>query len=103
MAAAHDEIKALGAEVVVIGTGTAEQARQYARRLRLPYPVAADTGRAVYTRYGLKKVLLSLIQRSGVFLVDGKGIIRYAHVATNPAASLDLAQLLGALRRLVEH
>jgi len=85
----------------VIGPGTVKQARRYAQRLRLPFPVAADPDRSVYQRFALDKVLLRLIQRSGVFLVDGTGTIRLAHVATNPSASLDIQQVLEELRPLV--
>jgi len=84
----------------VIGPGTPAQARRYAQRFRLPFPVAADPDRAVFQQFALDQVLLRLIQRSGVFLVDGAGTIRYAHAATNPSAVLNLRQLLGRLREL---
>ncbi len=90
----------MGAEVLVVGPGTVEQARRYARDLRLPFPVAADLGRAVFRTYALDKVLLGLIQRSGVFLIDGSGVIRFAHAATNPQASLDIRIVLATLRGL---
>lgn len=86
----------------MIGPGTVEQARSYAQRLGLPFPVAADPDRSVYRRFGLNRVLVRLIQRSGVFLLDGTGTIRFAHAATNPEASLQIQQVLENLRRLAE-
>ncbi len=86
--------------MVVIGPGTAEQARRYARRLRLPFPVAADPARSVYQAFALERVLARTIQRSGVFLVDGAGIIRYAHTATNPWIALSLRQVFQRLREI---
>ena len=39
---AHDEIQALGGQVVAIGTGNADQARDFVEREHIPYPVLAD-------------------------------------------------------------
>lgn len=86
----------------MIGPGTVDQARRYAQGLGLPFPVAADPDRSVYRRFGLNRALLRLIQRSGVFLLDGTGTIRFAHAATNPEASLQIQQVLENLRRLAE-
>lgn len=88
--------------MLVIGPGTVEQARRYAQRFRLPFSVAADPDRSVYRRFGLNRILLRLLQRSGVFLLDGTGTIRFAHAATNPEASLPIQQVLENLRQLAE-
>ena len=86
----------------MIGPGTVDQARRYAQRFRLPFSVAADPDRSVYRRFGLNRILLRLLQRSGVVLLDGPGAIRFAHAATNPEASLPIQQVLENLRRLAE-
>lgn len=70
LAAQYDEIRARGAEVVVLGAGTAGDARRYAERLELPYPVLGDLGRSVHERYLSERVFFSLIQRNAVFLID---------------------------------
>ena len=100
LARAHDDIRARGAEVLVIGAGTVGDAQRYAERLGLPYPVLADVDRSVYERYLLDRVFLSLIQRSAAFLVDRDGTIRYAHVSTNPHRTLQSADLMSALESL---
>lgn len=100
LAAAYEEIQALGAEVLVLGAGTVGDARCYAERLELPYPVLADVDRSVYERYLLQRVFFSLIQRSAVFLIDREGTIRYAHVSTNRAQTLQLSDLIAALEGL---
>ncbi|HEY8156059.1 MAG TPA: AhpC/TSA family protein, partial [Myxococcota bacterium] len=38
----YDEIRALGAEVVVIGTGDLRYAREFAESERIPFPVLVD-------------------------------------------------------------
>ena len=100
LARAYEDIRARGAEVLVIGAGTVGDARRYAERLGVPYPVLADGDRSVYERYMLERVFLSLIQRSAIFLVDRDGTIRYAHVSTNPSRTLRAADLMSALERL---
>ena len=56
---AYDEIRALGGEVVAIGTGSADQARDFVERERIPYPVLSDDdGRAARS---------ATIERVGMF------------------------------------
>lgn len=85
----------------MIGGGSREDAARLARLLDLPFPVLADTDRQVYQRYGLDKVLL-FIQRSATVLVDKEGTVRYIHRATNPNASLEMNELLNAVKELRE-
>ena len=55
--------------------------------------------RAVYRRYGLDKVLIAL-QRSGTFLIDKQGIVRYIHQVTNPQASVEKDELMREVEQL---
>ena len=68
---------------------------------KLPFPVLVDPDpdRAVYRHYGLDKVWITL-QRSGTFLIDKQGIVRYIHQVTNPQASVEKDELMGEVEKL---
>lgn len=53
--------------------------------------VLYDADGAVYERYMLDRVFLSLIQRSALFVIDRAGIIQHAYVVANPLKWLDSA------------
>ena len=55
--------------VIALARNTLAEVRPVARRLGLPFPVAADPGARTATRYHLGKV-------PSMVLVDRKGIIR---------------------------
>lgn len=95
----YEELQAQDTEVLVIGGGNREAAERVSKSLKLPFPVLADLDREVYLRYGLGKVLLA-IQRSGIFLIDKQGVMRYIHQVTNPQASVDRAELLSEVEKL---
>jgi len=61
--------------------------------------VLVDPDRAIYRHYGLDKVLLAF-QRSGTFLIDKQGIVRYIHQVTNPQASVDENELMQEVKKL---
>jgi len=82
--------------VLVIGGGEREAVARLAAKLAAPFPLLADPNRAAYHRYGLEKALV-MMQRSGTFLVDKRGILRYALRASLPLAGLDEAALLAAI------
>jgi hypothetical protein len=51
------------------------------------------------TLLGLDKVWIAL-QRSGTFLIDKQGIVRYIHQVTNPQASVDKEGLMREVEQL---
>jgi peroxiredoxin Q/BCP len=95
----YEQLKTQNVEVLVIGGGERKDAERLSKLLNLPYLVLADTNRSVYERYALDKVLIA-IQRSGTFLVDQQGIVRYIHQVTNPNASLNKSELIDAIEGL---
>jgi peroxiredoxin len=97
----YEQLRARETEVLVIGGGSRKGAEGLAARLKLPFPVLVDPNpeRAVYQRYGLDKVWIWL-QRSGTFLVDTQGIVRYIHQVTNPQASVAEDELMGEVEKL---
>lgn len=94
-----DELDSLDATVVVIGSGPVLSQKLATRWLRLPWPVVRDPDRGVYRKYGLARAL-GLIQRSGTFVVDPDGILRYAHGGLNPYDALRKDEVVTTLRQL---
>jgi peroxiredoxin len=70
-------------EALVIGPGSPRDAERVSKMLKLPMPVLADPDRTAYLRYGLDKAFIA-IQRSGTFLVDRRGIVRYIEQGALP-------------------
>jgi peroxiredoxin len=95
----YKELQAQDTEVLVIGGGQRRSAAMLKKLLRLPFPVLADPDRSIYRLYDLEKVLF-VIQRSGTFLVDRQGIVRYVHQATDPLASVNRKELVRAVEKL---
>jgi peroxiredoxin len=95
----HEQLKTRETEVLILGGGSRKGAERLSARHKLPFPVLIDPERTVYQSYGLHKILIA-IQRSGTFLIDKQGIVRYIHQATNPQASVDEAELMREVEQL---
>ncbi|SRR5579863_6995027 len=97
----YEQLRARETEVLVIGGGNRKGAERLADRLKLPFPVLVDSDpeRASYRSYGLDKIWIAL-QRSGTFLIDKQGIVRYIHQVSNPQASVDKDELMREVERL---
>ena len=67
------EIRALG-ELVVIGSGTADKARDFQQQFSIDFPVHVDPSRAAFRAAGLKRGVLSTF--SARALVRGIGALR---------------------------
>ena len=63
--------------------GNLDQASNYARQLKAPFPVLADPDRSIYHLFDLEKAFI-LIQRTASVVVDRQGVIQYMKRATNP-------------------
>ena len=95
----NDQLKALDTQVLVIGGGNSKGADRVTMMLKPPFPVLIDPDRSVYQQYDLQKVMIA-IQRSGTFLIDKAGVVRYIHQVTNPGASLNKVELLQHVKKL---
>lgn len=101
----YEEIRSLGAEVLVVTQARPEQLAAFLREQPLPFPVVADPGRAAYRAFGLGRTSWRTILRPGVVL----GYLRLILTGWKPRRSLageDVLQLggdfvLDAQRRLV--
>ena len=72
-----DQFAGLGADVVGISPQDVDSHERFAARLGLAFPLLADVDKEVGRAYGLVGPL-GFYKRS-VFVVDGEGVIRYAH------------------------
>jgi peroxiredoxin len=74
------EFEERNAQVLAVAPDTLENARTYFQAHDIPFPCLPDPDRAVYRQYDVKSALVSLGQRPGLFIVDGEGVVRYAHL-----------------------
>jgi peroxiredoxin len=99
LARSYERLREQNATVLVFGPGTQGEADRLRGRVKAPFPVIADPDKIVYAAYGLGRGLGG-IQRSGSFLVDTEGVVRYAVRSTVPLGALKEPALLTALREL---
>lgn len=126
MRVAHQEIRGLGAQVVAIGTGYADQARDFVERERIPYPVLADEDARAAKAASIERVGMFRLfdpasfpggirawkaghrigasgrrvdQLGATFVVEPGPRLRYAHRDAHTADHAPLEDVLGALRQ----
>jgi peroxiredoxin len=117
-----------GFQIVLVGLGKPEQAEKFRKEFSLTFPVICDPEKDLYRTFGLGRGTLSsmtsprvllkglgsitrghtpgipqgnVLQLPGVFLIDTRGNIRYAHYAKNPADYPPVDSLL-ALKAVLE-
>lgn len=72
-----DELRAAGTELVAIGNGTPEMARDFVDQFDIAYPVFADPDRKTYEAFGLKtKFGLGLKTPLHMMRAVGKGFLQ---------------------------
>jgi thioredoxin-dependent peroxiredoxin len=74
-----EDYVATGAEVVGLSTNTVDSHRSFAAHHDLPLRLLADVDRKVADLYGAQSLIPGKVARS-VFVIDGKGIVRYRDV-----------------------
>jgi hypothetical protein len=123
----YDEIRRLGAEVLVVTQARPELLAAFVRELVLPFPAVADPTRAAYRAFGLERTTWRRTLRPGVlwhylrlvlrgwrprrpvpgedvwqlggdFVLDGEGRLVYAYRSAEPTDRPTVAQLLRAVR-----
>jgi peroxiredoxin Q/BCP len=93
-----DEFEALDAQVLGISAQSVESHRKFADKHGFKFPLLADTDKAVAASYGTLGPLG--FPRRSVFIVDGGGVIRYAHRAIAGLTFRPVSELVQALRAL---
>jgi peroxiredoxin len=69
------------------------------RMMKLPVPVLVDSDRSVYRAYGLERSLM--VQKSATFVIDHRGVVRYARASFNPLASFEPREVREVLEGLM--
>ncbi len=69
----------VGAQVLAVSSQSVESHEQFAAKHGFGFPLLADTDKAVSGRYGTLGPLG--FPRRSVFVIDGGGVVRYAHRA----------------------
>ena len=123
----YDDFREAGSEVTVVSFAEGKALEHYARDLRLPFPLLSDAERIAYEAYGLRKgglwsifgpktvweyvklmsrgrlfrgVQADPFQLGGDFVIDGKGIVRFAHRSEDPADRPSMDRLLESVRAI---
>jgi len=90
--------EALDAHVLGISAQSVESHEKFADKYGLEFPLLADIDKAVAALYGILGPLG--FPRRSVFIVDGDGIIRYAHRAIAGLTFRPVSELVEALEAL---
>lgn len=115
---AYPAIRELNAEVLAISTAGVKPLTDFAHALELPFPVLSDGSGVAYRAFGLGKGMTirlptlvraarllwrekrlyrpmgDIMQMGGDFIVDGAGIVRYAHGSEDPTDRPEADELL---------
>ena len=90
-----DEFNTVGAQVLGISPQGVESHEQFSGTHGFKFPLLADVDKHVSGRYGILGPLG--FSRRSVFVVDGKGIIRYAHRAISGLTFRPVGELIAAV------
>ena len=88
----------LGAQVLALSAQDLDSHARFATKHGFQFPLLADTDKAVAGLYGTLGPLG--FPRRSVFVVDGNGIIRYAHRAIAGLTFRSVAELVAVLKKL---
>ena len=88
----------VGAQVVAISPQSVEEHEGFATQHRLVIPLLADEGKHVGEAYGILGPLG--FYRRSVFVLDGDGVVRYAHRATAGLTFRPVDEIVDAVANL---
>jgi len=91
-----DQFADLGAQVLGVSPQDVESHERFAERNGLAFPLLADADKVVGRAYGLVGPL-GFYKRS-VFVVDGDGVVRYAHRSSHGLTYKRTDELVAAVR-----
>ena len=121
----YEDFREAGAEVAVVSFAQGRTLERYASDLRIRFPLLSDPARNAYAAYGLRKgsfwkifgpetawtyvrlmargrrfrgMQADPFQLGGDFVIDGQGIVRFAHRSEDPADRPSVERLLEAVR-----
>jgi hypothetical protein len=98
------ELSARNTTLLIVGPGTREDAQKLAVLLKVDGSFILYDGTGdVYEAYTLDRVMMSMIQQSGVFIIDKAGTLRFvqtANVALKWVSPQALSGVLNALKEI---
>jgi peroxiredoxin len=100
LAGQQAELEASHVKVVVAVPEDAQAATAWKAKKSVPFPVVVGNDGTPHAEAGLLLKMFGAIQQSGGILIDKQGLVRYAHVSTNPGASYNRADLAAAIAAL---
>lgn len=89
------EFDGVGAQVLAISSQDIASHEQFSGKHGFVFPLLADTDKAVAASYGILGPLG--FPRRSIFVIDGDGIIRYAHRAIAGLTYRPVAELIAAI------
>jgi thioredoxin-dependent peroxiredoxin len=94
-----DNFSELDAQIIGISSQTVESHERFAKKYGLTFPLLSDTDKKVADAYGTLGPLG--FPRRSVFVIDGNGIVRYAHRAIAGLTYRSSQELLAAVKAAV--
>lgn len=95
-----NEFSSVGAQVLGISPQSVESHEKFSAQHGFGFPLLADVDKHVSGRYGILGPLG--FSRRSVFVVDGKGVIRYVHRAISGLSFRPVGELLVAVKAIIE-
>jgi thioredoxin-dependent peroxiredoxin len=93
-----EQFEELQAQVLGISAQDLTSHDRFSQRHGFKFPLLADTDKAVASAYGTLGPIG--FPRRSVFIVDGDGVVRYAHRAIAGLTYRPVSELVGVLERL---
>jgi len=100
LTAQQAELEAQHVRVVIAVPEDADSASAWKAKRGIPFPVVVGQEGTPHADAGLLRKVFGAIQQSGGVLLDSQGVVRYAHVSTNPGASYSKAEVADAIAGL---
>jgi peroxiredoxin len=98
----YAEIRSAGANVVAVSVDAPDQSAALRVQLSLPFAILCDTEHRVVREWGVyNSGEKGGIAEPAVFIVDARGVVRYAAVGT-VARRVSAAEIVGVLRNADE-
>jgi len=124
----EQRFKEVGVQIVLVGLGDLGETRKFVKQMQIPFPMICDKERLLFQTYGLKRMgLKDMISPSlfvklaktvgqghgpgipkgdpsqlpGVFIIDTRGCIRFAHYARDAADHPSVEQIFESLRTIL--
>ena len=88
----------LGAQVLAVSAQDMESHEKFAAKYGFAFPLLADTKKEIAGLYGTLGPLG--FPRRSVFVIDGEGVVRYAHRAIAGLTFRPVDELIGVLKTL---